>query len=50
HYPKISKIVKETALEFGLPYNEYRTTRAAIVSHFKALKELGKQPAVAVAA
>ena len=49
HYPKISKIVKETALEFGLPYNEYPTTRQAIVSHFRMLRELGKRPALAVA-
>lgn len=49
HYPKISKIVKETAIEFGLPYNEYLTTRKAIVSHFKMLRELGRQPSPAVA-
>jgi len=47
HYPKISKIVKETALEFGLPYNEYPTTRQAIISHFRTLKELGRRPAMA---
>ncbi|MBI5917290.1 MAG: acyl-CoA desaturase [Bacteroidetes bacterium] len=47
HYPKISKIVKETALEFGLPYNEYNTTRKAILSHFRTLRELGRQPAFA---
>lgn len=49
HYPKISKIVKETALEFGLPYNEYPTTRQAIISHFKALRDLGRQPALVAA-
>jgi len=49
HYPKISKIVKETALEFGLPYNEYPTTRQAIISHFRMLRELGRRPAVAAA-
>ena len=47
HYPNISKIVKETALEFGLPYNEYHTTRAAILSHFRMLRELGRQPVLA---
>jgi linoleoyl-CoA desaturase len=46
HYTKISKIVKQTALEFNLPYNEYKTTRKAIISHFKHLKELGKNPAL----
>jgi linoleoyl-CoA desaturase len=49
HYPKISEIVKQTALEYGLPYNEYRTTREAIVSHFRMLRELGRQPAVVTA-
>ncbi|MFK5974450.1 MAG: acyl-CoA desaturase [Flavobacteriaceae bacterium] len=46
HYTKISKIVKQTAKEFNLPYNEYKTTRKAIISHFKHLKELGKRPAL----
>ncbi len=44
HYTKISEIVKETAQEFNLPYNEYETTRAAIISHFRYLKKLGSQP------
>ena len=46
HYTKISKIVKQTAKEFNLPYNEYKTTRKAIISHFRHLKELGKNPAL----
>ncbi len=46
HYTKISKIVKQTAKEFNLPYHEYKTTRKAIFSHFKHLKELGKQPSL----
>ena len=46
HYPQISAIVKQTAKEFGLPYNEYPTTRKAIASHFRMLKQLGR-PAVA---
>lgn len=46
HYTKIAKIVKETASEFNLPYNEYKTTRKAIISHFQHLKELGKKPEV----
>lgn len=44
HYTKIAEIVKQTAREFNLPYNEYRTTRKAILSHFRHLKELGKKP------
>lgn len=48
HYTKISKIVKETAKEFNLPYNEYQTTRKAIIAHFKYLKEMGMKPAMQV--
>ena len=44
HYDKIAKIVKQTAREFNLPYNEYETTRKAVISHFRHLKELGKKP------
>ena len=44
HYTKISEIVKKTAREFNLPYNEYETTRSAIFSHFKFLKQMGMQP------
>ena len=46
HYTKISKIVKETAKECNLPYHEYKTTRAAIIAHFKHLKEMGTNPAL----
>ena len=46
HYTKISKIVKETAKEFNLPYNEYETTRKAIISHFRHLRQLGQKPAL----
>ncbi len=44
HYTSISKIVKQTAKEFNLPYNEYRTTRSAIFSHFRFLRQMGLQP------
>jgi linoleoyl-CoA desaturase len=44
HYPKISEIVKHTAKEFQLPYNEYKTFRSAIASHIRQLKVLGRKP------
>lgn len=47
HYDKISKIVKETAHEFELPYMEFKTMREAVASHFKHLKELGQNPQLA---
>jgi len=45
HYTKIGEIVKKTAREFNLPYNEYKTTRSAIFSHFQHLKNMGINPA-----
>lgn len=47
HYTKISKIVKQTAKEFNLPYYEYQTTRKAIISHFNHIRELGQEPTLA---
>lgn len=48
HYTKISKIVKQTAKEFNLPYNEYKTTRKAVIAHFKHLREMGLKPSLSV--
>ncbi len=47
HYGKIGEIVKQTAKECNLPYYEFKSTRAAILSHFKHLKELGQKPQLA---
>ena len=44
HYPAISKIVMEKCAEYNLPYNKYDTMSEALVSHFKVMKMLGKQP------
>ena len=44
HYTKISKIVKKTAKEFNLPYKEYASTKDAIFSHFRFLKQMGMNP------
>ncbi|MEJ2882876.1 fatty acid desaturase family protein [Pedobacter sp. GR22-6] len=43
HYPEIGKIVKQTALEFNLPYIESITFSDALVSHYKTLRRLGKE-------
>ena len=40
----LSEIVKKTAKEFNLPYNEYKTTREALKSHFLFLKSMAKKP------
>lgn len=42
HYKALSVIVEQTANEFGIPYNLKPTLRAALVSHTKRLKELGR--------
>jgi linoleoyl-CoA desaturase len=42
HYPKLSKIVKETANEFNLPYHSYKTFFGALLGHSKMLYNLGK--------
>jgi linoleoyl-CoA desaturase len=44
HYPAISRIVKEACDKFNLPYNEYPTMSAAVASHFRMMRELGKKP------
>jgi linoleoyl-CoA desaturase len=44
HYRHIAGIVKETALEYGLPYHCKKTFWEAIYSHGKLLKQLGKRP------
>ncbi len=41
HYPEISKIVEETANEFGVPYNCHETFSEAVASHFRTLKKFG---------
>jgi linoleoyl-CoA desaturase len=43
HYRHLSKIVKETALEFGLPYKMKETFWDAIVAHGRLLKDLGNK-------
>lgn len=42
HYPKISKLVKETAKEFNIPYHYHRSFAGALYYHTKMLKQLGK--------
>lgn len=41
HYPKISKIVKQTADDFGIPYHYEPTFSGAVGAHFRHLRKLG---------
>ena len=42
HYKKISKIVRETAEEFGIPYHSHDTFAQALKHHTRLLKSLGR--------
>jgi linoleoyl-CoA desaturase len=50
HYPKIAPIVRETAIEYGIPYNVVPTFLGALIAHGKMLKILGEGPAPAAIA
>jgi linoleoyl-CoA desaturase len=43
HYPELSEIVKKTAIEFNVPYNEQPTFFTALKSHYFILKKMGKE-------
>ena len=47
HYPALRSIVKKTCEKFNMPYNEYPTMKAAILSHLRMMKFLGEKPALA---
>jgi linoleoyl-CoA desaturase len=44
HYPKLSKIVKQTAEEFGLPYHDNPSFFGAIKEHMRSLKAYAQPP------
>ena len=46
HYNKIAEIVKKTVKEFKLPYNEFKTTKDAIIAHFNYLRLMGIKPTI----
>lgn len=48
HYRKIAGIVKETALEFGLPYKSSRTFVGALAGHTRLLRQLGRRPTMSL--
>lgn len=43
HYRQLSPIVKATATEFGLPYQQHDTFWSAMKSHFSLLHQLGQK-------
>jgi len=47
HYPALSRIVRQTCEEFGVPYKSFPSVRSAVVAHFRFLRGLGRSPAAA---
>jgi linoleoyl-CoA desaturase len=47
HYKNISLLVKQTAKEYGIPYNVQRNFVLALLNHARMLKKLGRYDAVA---
>lgn len=45
HYKKIAPIVKQTALEYNLPYYEQKTFVTALMDHTRMLRKMGKNKA-----
>jgi linoleoyl-CoA desaturase len=43
HYPPLTRIVQETAAEFGVPYRQHPTMTRAIRHHLILLKQLGNE-------
>jgi linoleoyl-CoA desaturase len=43
HYGKISVIVKQTAMEFDIPYTESETFFSALQSHYRMLRKFGSE-------
>lgn len=48
HYPALSVIVKDACDKFNIPYNEFPTMSAAVASHFRMMRELGRKPSEAM--
>lgn len=44
HYPALSRIVEETCSRFGIRYAAHRTFFAAVVSHYRFLRAMGRAP------
>lgn len=44
HYPKLSKIVIETAQKYNITYHVHKSFLKAVTEHAKMLKKLGRRP------
>ena len=43
HYPEISKIIRATCEEYGIPYIAYPKMRMAVASHVSYLRQMGRR-------
>jgi linoleoyl-CoA desaturase len=43
HYPRISRLVESACRRFDLTYNEHANTFAAIASHYRWLRQMGRR-------
>jgi linoleoyl-CoA desaturase len=43
HYASLTRIVKQTATEYGIPYRQHPTMRQAVKHHLLLLKQLGSE-------
>lgn len=46
HYPAIAKIVKTTAEQYGIPYNNKGSFQVAVGSHVRMLRDMGRYETV----
>jgi linoleoyl-CoA desaturase len=49
HYPALARVVEAACAEHGVPYRVQPTVRAAIASHYRFLRALGRKPAALAA-
>ncbi len=47
NFPALSRIVEETCRDYGVKYNEHPSFSAGLASHFRWLRQMGQQAAVA---
>ncbi|WP_204139292.1 acyl-CoA desaturase [Halomicronema sp. CCY15110] len=41
NYPEISKVVEQTCREYGVRYNQHRSFRSGLLSHYRWLRKMG---------
>lgn len=47
HYPALSQIVEQTCRDCGVPFRSHRSFLAGVASHYRWLRQMGAEPALA---